>query len=70
MEISCRYLLIRIDQHTKMKKVLYQSNDRQELQCLKGKMESEISIDVFNANTYLIEDNNEYEAKIQSQGIF
>jgi len=55
--ITCKYILTRIDRKSKKKTYLLQSNDWEELQLLKGRLESDLPLDIFNSNLYLTEEN-------------
>jgi len=54
--ITCNYVLTRIDLKTKLKTVLMQSDDLSELQLLKGKLQSELPLEFYQANFYFTEE--------------
>ena len=54
--ITGKYLLVRFDSRTKIKVVIFQSDEREELQQIKGVVESQIELTEFLHFQYSIEE--------------
>jgi hypothetical protein len=54
--IVCKYVLTRINIKSKVKTHILQSNERDELMAVKGRLESDLPIEIYNALTYVIEE--------------
>lgn len=57
--IETKFVLVRVNIRTNEKTVIVQSENRQELQQLKGMLESQVPMDIFIAFKYSIEEMQE-----------
>lgn len=54
--INCKYVLTRINIKSKVKTHILQSNERDELMAVKGRLESDLPMEIYNSFNYVIEE--------------
>ena len=56
MKLINKYLLIRANKRNKNKVVIFQSDRKEEVQRVKGEVESQVELDFYNDHLFFIED--------------
>ncbi len=59
--VTCKYYLLRHNNSNASEVVVYQSNDREEVQKVKGELESQLPMDVYEKFSYRLLENENFE---------